>query len=193
MPSGDDLSADKKRLRRIILARRPPVAAAGRARSAMTYAQGLISSAGQPVVGLYAGFGSELDPMPLVWRLWRSGFEVGLPVVVGKGQPLVFRRFSPDVRYVISGYGIREPDDRTPEVLPEVVLAPLVGIDRSGVRLGYGGGFYDRTLAGWRAAGHCPAVFGLAFECQLVSRLPRGPFDILLDGLVTESGTRRFR
>lgn len=144
-------------------------------------------------VGLYAGFGTELDPMPLVRQLWRDGVEVGLPVVVRNGMPLVFRRYSPDVRYVLSSYGIREPEERTPEILPDVVFAPLVGIDRRGVRLGYGGGFYDRTLAAWRGMGHRPPVFGLAFECQLVSRLPRGPFDILLDGLVTEAGVRRFR
>jgi 5-formyltetrahydrofolate cyclo-ligase len=188
-----DIAAEKKRLRKSILTRRPSGSNGPRASGAMLNCRSLLPAGARMSVALYAGFGSELDPMPLVRQLWREGVEVGLPVVVRKGEPLVFRRYSPDVRYVLSSYGIREPDARTPEVLPDVVFAPLVGIDRRGVRLGYGGGFYDRTLAAWCGIGHRPAVFGLAFECQLVSRLPRGPYDILLDGLVTEAGVRRFR
>jgi 5-formyltetrahydrofolate cyclo-ligase len=189
----DDIAAEKKRLRKRILAGRKAAANASRAAGAMRNSLSLLPGDVGMSVALYAGFGSELDPMPLVRQLWRQGIEVGLPVVVENGQPLVFRRYSPAVRYVLSSYGIREPEERTPEVLPDLVFAPLVGIDRRGVRLGYGGGFYDRTLAAWRGMGYRPPVFGLAFECQLVSRLPRGPYDILLDGLVTEAGVRRFR
>jgi len=187
------LQAEKKRIRGQILSLRADQASPGRARAALSRCLGLLPEGARPVIGLYAGFGDELDPVPLVRRLWRAGHEVGLPVVVGKGRPLVFRRFGPEVRYVLSNYGIREPGPDTPEVLPDIVFAPLVGVDRRGVRLGYGGGFYDRTLAAWRAGGHRPALFGLAFECQLVPRLPRGPFDVLLDGLVTEAAVRRFR
>lgn len=187
------LKAEKKRIRGQILARRADQAGPGRARAAMRRCLDLLPDGHRPAVGLYAGFRDELDPMPLVRHLWREGYAVGLPVVAGKGQPLVFRRFGPEVRYVLSNYGIREPGPDTPEILPGIVFAPLVGVDRRGVRLGYGGGFYDRTLAAWRARGHRPAVFGLAFECQLVPRLPRGPFDVLLDGLVTEAAVRRFR
>lgn len=189
----DEIGTEKKRLRKRILARRPAGSNDSRAASAMRHCRTLLPANGPASIGLYAGFGTELDPMPLVRLLWRAGQEVGLPVVVRKGEALIFRRYSPDVRYVLSSYGIREPDARTPEVLPDLIFAPLVGIDRRGVRLGYGGGFYDRTLAAWRGMGHRPAVFGLAFECQLVSRLPRGAYDVLLDGLVTEAGIRRFR
>ncbi len=193
MTGTDDIAAEKKRLRKRILAGRKAAANASRAASAMRNSLSLLPGDVGMSVALYAGFGSELDPMPLVRQLWRQGIEVGLPVVVENGQPLVFRRYSPAVRYVLSSYGIREPEERTPEILPDLVFAPLVGIDRRGVRLGYGGGFYDRTLAAWRGMGYRPPVFGLAFECQLVSRSPRGPYDILLDGLVTEAGVRRFR
>lgn len=193
MTGTDEIAAEKKRLRKSILANRAARSNGSRAAGALRHCHSLMPPGARMSVALYAGFGTELDPMPLVRALWRQGIDVGLPVVVRNGQPLVFRRYSPDVRYVLSGYGIREPDERTPEVLPDLVFAPLVGIDRRGVRLGYGGGFYDRTLAAWRGMGHRPPVFGLAFECQLVPRLPRGPFDILLDGLVTEAGVRRFR
>lgn len=144
-------------------------------------------------VGLYAGFGDELDPAWLTGELRRRGAVVGLPVVVGKGTPLVFRRFAPDIRHTRSAFGISEPAPSVRTVRPDVVLVPLVAVDRAGVRLGYGGGYYDRTIAAWAAVGHRPLLIGLAFEAQLVPRLPRAGHDRRLDMLVTEAATRRFR
>ncbi|WP_417519905.1 5-formyltetrahydrofolate cyclo-ligase [Minwuia sp.] len=188
----NDLAAQKRTLRKSILKQRPHRGGQIRARAALTHCRNLLRSYPAARVGLYAGFRDELDPMPLVRSLTNAGIDVGLPVVVATRQPLVFLHYRPDCRFILSGLGIREPDPRTPLILPDIVIAPLVGIDRRGVRLGYGGGFYDRTLARWRAHGHRAAVFGLAFECQLVPRLPQDRHDIRLDGLITEAGIRRF-
>ena len=188
-----DIKAAKKAARAIVLARRGREGNQVKARAAMKHAAALVRDSSVARVSLYAGFGDELDPMPLVCSLWRVGYDVGLPVVVAPRQPLIFRRYGRDIRWTLSGFGIREPADTVAEVVPDLVLAPLVGIDRRGVRLGYGGGFYDRTIAAWRAQGHRPAIFGLAFEAQLVSRLPQDRYDVRLDGLVTEAGIRRFR
>ncbi|WP_416899460.1 MAG: 5-formyltetrahydrofolate cyclo-ligase [Minwuia sp.] len=193
MTDATGLKDEKKRLRQEVLSRRAALYRMPRARAALTHALDALPDVRGRRLALYAGFRDELDPMPLVDELLRRGAVVGLPVVIGPRRPLVFRRYARNGRFTLSGFGIRELDERTPVVVPEIVLAPLVAIDRRGVRLGYGGGFYDRTLAGWAARGHRPKVFGLAFEAQLVPRLPRDRHDVRLDGLITEAGIRRFR
>lgn len=187
-----ELTSEKKALRRAVLARRARLGGPVRARAALTRCLGLRHDWRGVRVGIYLGFGHELDPMPLVRELVRRGAVVGLPVVVRNRRPLVFRRFLPNVLLQHSDFGIAEPDHRARPVRPDIVLAPLVGIDRSGMRLGYGGGFYDRTIMSWWARGHRPELIGLAFECQVVDRLPAGRHDIRLHGLVTEAAVRRF-
>jgi 5-formyltetrahydrofolate cyclo-ligase len=186
------LTAEKKTIRRKILARRARLYRPVRQRAALTRALDLLRRQPGLRVGLYAGFRDELDPMPLVRRLAAMGVTVGLPVVIGPGRPLVFRRYGVSTRFVRSTFGILEPAETAPEVLPDIVIAPLVGVDRSGARLGYGGGFYDRTMAAWRRRGHRPPLVGLAFETQLVPRLPAGRHDVRLDALITEAAYRSF-
>ncbi|MEC9346465.1 MAG: 5-formyltetrahydrofolate cyclo-ligase [Pseudomonadota bacterium] len=188
------LAEQKRRLRPEILARRGLRGGARRAQAALVRAAWLLErKAPTGAVALFAGFGDELDPMPLARRLARQGRQVLLPVVVRRGEPLRFRAWRPGTRMRRAAFGIREPAHRAPAPVPAIVLVPLVGIDNNGTRLGHGGGYYDRTIAGWRAHGRRPLLVGLAFEAQRVARLPRGRHDRRLDMLVSEAATRRFR
>ncbi len=188
-----DLTVTKPALRRMILKRRAQVHAAWRTQGVLHRAMTLRQDWRGVRVGIFAGFGTEVDPITLVRALTRRGAVVGLPVVVASAQPLVFRRYQPGIRFVISSFGIREPGPRVPVMRPDLVLLPLLGADRRGMRLGYGGGFYDRTIAQWRHAGHRPKLVGMAYETQYVPHVPVGPFDQPLHMLVTEAATRRFR
>lgn len=124
----------------------------------------------------------EADPLPVL-REW-SG-PVALPVVVARAVPLIFRRWSGEP-LVAGAFGTSEPAAEAPELIPHVLIVPLVGFDTRLSRLGYGGGFYDRTLARLRAAGPVTAI-GFAFEGQRLEVIPQEPTDEPLDLIVTES------
>jgi len=140
------------------------------------------------VVSAYWPMDDELDPRPLMRALHARGCTIGLPVVVGRGHALRFRRWRPGDVLHAGGFGTQVPGDACPEVRPRVLLVPLLAFDRAGYRLGYGGGFYDRTLAGLRAAGPLTAV-GLAYGGQEVPQVPRDATDQRLDWIVTEAET----
>lgn len=137
-------------------------------------------------VSAFWPMGSEIDTRPLIAALHARGHVVGLPVTVRRGQPLVFRSWEPGLRLVAGGFGTRVPGPERPEVRPEVVLVPLLAFDRAGYRLGYGGGFYDRTLAALRAVAPVLAV-GVAYAGQEVPEVPRDAHDQRLDWVVTEA------
>ncbi len=112
----------------------------------------------------YLPIRSELDPRPAMAALAALGWRLALPVVTAAEQPLVFRAWTPDAAMVAAGFGLKVPVDG-PEVVPALLLVPMLAFDRRGHRLGYGGGFYDRTLAGLHgrgraAAGHRPRLRG---------------------------------
>ena len=136
---------------------------------------------------------TEMDPLPLLAALASAGLATALPVVAGKARPLVFRRWSPGDETVAAGFGTREPAPANDAIEPDLLLVPLLAFDRAGYRLGYGGGFYDRTLRHLRAAdahGRLRAVsaIGLAFDEQLVDAVPHLDYDERLDGVLTPSG-----
>lgn len=133
----------------------------------------------------------ELDIRPVLEHLHAMGHEIGLPVVVGTGQPLVFRRWSPGAALVAGRFNVHTPPTDAAEVVPQVLLVPLLAFDPEGYRLGYGGGFYDRTLEKLRREAHALAI-GVAYAAQEVPRVPRGPFDQPLDWIVTERAAFRF-
>lgn len=137
------------------------------------------------VVSGYWPLGDELDPRPLMLALAERGARLALPVVEARGLPLGFRAWRPDDEVRPGSFGIPEPRPEAGEVSPRVVLVPMLAFDPSGHRLGYGGGFYDRTLASLRARGRILAV-GLAYAGQEVARVPVGPHDQPLDWVVTE-------
>lgn len=134
---------------------------------------------------------SELDPRPLMRRLEAMGARLALPRTPRRGEPLTFHRWDSATSLVGGRFGVTEPAADTPVVTPDVVLVPLLAFDRSGARLGYGGGFYDLTLAALRRAGPVRAV-GLAYAAQEVERVPVEPHDVRLDAIVTEQGWLRF-
>ena len=126
-----------------------------------------------------------MDAKPLLAALDRLGCVVALPVVVGKGKPLLFRRWRPGVVLKPGSFGLSEPGASEPEVVPRIVFAPLLAFDRLGNRIGWGAGFYDRTLAALRGAGPVVAV-GVAFAAQELARVPAGDRDEPLDWIATE-------
>ena len=170
--------AEKALLRREMLARR--AARDGDHTAALREALG--PGRGRTLAG-YAAMRGEIDPMPLL-RGWDG--PVCLPVVAGKGRPLVFRAWRPGAPLVPGAFGARVPEAGE-EVVPDVLIVPLVAFTRAGDRLGYGGGFYDRTLEALRAWGAVTAI-GFAWSSQEVDALPLEPTDQRLDAVVTERG-----
>ena len=128
---------------------------------------------------------SELDPRPLMRRLEALGATLALPRTPRRGQPLTFHRWDAGTQLVTSRFGVTEPAPETPIVIPDLVLVPLLAFDRTGARLGYGGGYYDVTLAALRSSGPVFAL-GLAYSAQEVERVPTEPHDVRLDAVLTE-------
>src|SRR5690606_38882686 len=128
---------------------------------------------------------SEIDPTPAMARAAAFG-PVAVPVIDGPGQPLRFARWSPGCALVTGPFGAMIPATLN-WMTPEIVIVPLVAFTRTGGRLGYGGGFYDRTLQELRA--HAPILaIGFAFAAQEAADLPIEPTDQPLDLIVTETG-----
>jgi 5-formyltetrahydrofolate cyclo-ligase len=137
--------------------------------------------------------GVEIDVKPLLAQLHASGHPVGLPVVVKKGEPLVFRQWHPGMALVSGGFGTEVPPPVAPEVTPRVLIVPLLAFDGEGYRLGYGGGFYDRTLDKLRTGSAAdPLAVGVAYSAQHVARVPRDDFDQPLDWIATEKAAHHF-
>jgi 5-formyltetrahydrofolate cyclo-ligase len=133
---------------------------------------------------------AEIDPRPAMVRAVLRG-PVLLPVT-RRGRPLLFRHWQPGTPMVRDGYGVEHPDDAQETGTPEVLVVPLLAFDAAGHRLGYGGGYYDRTLTMLRSAAPVTAI-GFAFAAQEVARLPATDTDQTLDGIVTEREVRWFR
>ena len=144
-------------------------------------------------VGGYWPIGGELDCRPLLRALHDLGCWCALPVVTGAGQPLRFRLWQPGDALAPGAAGTLEPAEDAPEILPEVLLVPLLGFDAAGHRLGQGGGHYDRTLAAMRASGDPVRAVGLAFAVQEVPELPATGLDQRVDWVVTERRVWRFQ
>ena len=138
------------------------------------------------VVGLYAAIRSELNPAGLAAALHAEGRELALPATPVWGQPLVFRRWHPGAPLVRGRMNVPEPSPEAEVVTIDVAVAPPVAFDRRCFRIGYGAGFYDRTLAHLRRTRPVRAI-GIAFACQEVDRVPDEPHDIPLDAIATET------
>ena len=176
------------KLRRAEAAAEDPVAAGyalcERVLGALSFPAGCVVSAYWPI-------GSEIDPRPLMHRLHDDGHPIALPVVAEAGGPLMFRAWRPEDPLEPAGFDTRVPLENQPELTPRVLIVPLLAFDRSGHRLGYGGGYYDRTLAGLRGAGTVltgpVSAVGAAYAAQEVVAVPRGDDDQVLDWIVTEA------
>ncbi len=128
----------------------------------------------------------EFDVRPLMAALFARGHVCALPVVAGRGRALVFRVWEPGDELVEGTFGTSVPTDDAAEVTPRVLVVPMLAFDARGYRLGYGGGCYDRTLAGLRAEGRVDCAVGLAFAAQRVDKVPNDATDQRLDWVVTE-------
>ena len=133
----------------------------------------------------------EMDVRPALQHYHREGHRIGLPVVTGKYQPLLFRSWHPEAALVKGDFRVMTPPPEAPDIVPSILLVPLLAFDPDGYRLGYGGGFYDRTLAKLRTEAHAVAV-GIAYAAQEVPAVPRGAFDQPLDFVVTERSVFKF-
>lgn len=185
-----DIDDEKAGLRRTLRERRKAAHAADAAGAAVALARNLASLPilpGAAVAG-YVAHGSEIDPLPALLDFARRGHALCLPVVVAPGRPLVFRTWEETHALEAGEFDIPAPVGGE-ELLPDVVLVPLVGFDRAGGRLGQGGGFYDRSLPALRAAKPAFAAIGLAFSIQEVASVPRAATDAALDWVVTEKET----
>jgi 5-formyltetrahydrofolate cyclo-ligase len=140
------------------------------------------------VVAGFQPIRSEIDVRPLMLALAAAtGADLAMPVVIARGQALLFRRWQADTALTDGPFGTAHPADSEPVLAPDLVLVPLLAFDRRRHRLGYGAGFYDRTLAGLRAAGTITAV-GIAYGTQEVDQVPVGDHDQVLDLVLTERG-----
>jgi len=139
------------------------------------------------VVSAFLAIGEEIDAVSVL-----DGFNVtiALPVMVAKAHPLQFRAWRPGDPLVDRMWGIREPADTAEVVRPDILLVPLLAFDARGFRLGYGGGFYDRTLQELRSEKAVTAI-GVAFDEQRVDAVPRDGYDQSLDWVLTPSGLLR--
>jgi 5-formyltetrahydrofolate cyclo-ligase len=139
------------------------------------------------IVSGFAPMPDELRVWPLLRCLAKEGAELALPVMQGKGLPLIFRAWGPGDAMDKGAWDISEPKADKPVLEPDILLVPLLAFDRHGWRLGYGGGFYDRTLSGLRARKSVTAV-GLGYDEQLVDAVPHLPYDQRLDWVLVPSG-----
>ncbi|WP_434613258.1 5-formyltetrahydrofolate cyclo-ligase [Tabrizicola sp. M-4] len=172
--------------RKAAFAARKEAFARGQGQAAELLADVLAPHRGKVLAG-YMAMRTEIDPTAAMAA--HQG-PVGVPVILGAGQALRFREWSPGCAMVAGEFGAFIPADGA-WVEPEVVIVPLVGFDARGYRLGYGGGFYDRTLAGLRAR-HGVLAVGFAFAAQELPEVPIDQYDQRLDVIVTEQGIRHF-
>lgn len=151
----------------------------------------MLNVPGGSVVGGYIAIGDEADPHILLKKLTVQHCTIAFPRVSAKDEPLAFHCWAPGQNLQRGTYGIPEPSKDWPLAYPKILLVPLLAFDRNGHRLGYGGGYYDRTLDFLRANSTVRAI-GVAYSGQEVAELPREEHDHRLDAIITENGVRNF-
>jgi len=186
----------KATLRKQVLARRHAAHAADLAgdreasRAAMDHFLAARLHTGAEVISGYRPIRTEIDPTPLMEALHGAGHRLCVPVIQGRGLALRFREWRPGAEMIEGEFGALVPVAGD-WLEPRLLIAPLVAFDANGGRLGYGGGFYDRSLQGLRAQDQAmrrTLAVGFAYSAQQVDAVPRGPADQPLDAIVTEHG-----
>ena len=179
-----DLSEIKQAARKAAFARRAEAQRVGSGTGARRLAEVLTAWRGAPIAG-YLPIRTEIDPRPAMAEAAAHG-PVAVPVILGAGQPLAFSLWEPGCALREGPFGAMVPE-RDRFIEPEILIVPLVAFDRHGARLGYGGGFYDRTLEMLRSRRPTRAI-GFAWAAQEADTLPLEPTDQPLDMVVTETG-----
>jgi 5-formyltetrahydrofolate cyclo-ligase len=185
--SPQSVSLVKSELRREVAARRDalPVGARSVAADAIAAPPFPLTIATGAIVSGFMPIKSEINPLPLMKTLADAGARLALPVVAGRSKPLIMRAWNFGEPLASGVWGIREPRPEAPEVEPDILLVPLLAFDRTGHRLGYGGGYYDLTIALLRARKSIVAI-GLAYAAQEIAAVPATPRDAALDLVLTE-------
>ena len=137
------------------------------------------------IVSAFSPMKSEINPIPLMRKLQDAGAQLALPVIVGRGKPLIMRAWKFGDPFKAGQWGIREPVAEAPEVYPDILIVPLAAFDRHGHRIGFGAGYYDMTIGALRAKKKVTAV-GIAFAAQEIERVPATDRDARLDFMLTE-------
>ncbi len=184
----DDVAIAKATLRKIATNQRGRLSSVERAEKSVQACKYFLEHADfrhAEKIALYWPIGDELDCRWLIEKL----NSVALPCIVGSSQPLVFREFEGENKLVSAPFGTHEPAPDALEITPDIVVLPLLAFDKSGARLGYGGGFYDRTLD---AMSNRPILVGVAFDTQEQDFVPTASHDRALDMIVTETGVTKF-
>ena len=151
----------------------------------------LIARTQGSVISGYLPIRDELSPVPLLEALNAQDRILVLPVIETKWAPLIFRLWRPGDPLRNAGFGLREPLADRPLIPPDILLIPLAAFDSTGFRIGYGGGYYDRTLALYRAE-RMVAAIGIAYDEQEVPSFMHSPHDQRLDYVITPAGVRIF-
>jgi 5-formyltetrahydrofolate cyclo-ligase len=184
---------DKPAARALAKTRRAAIPSEHRQRlseALVTHTAWLSSLTPGSIVSGFLSIGDEIDLGPLMLALNERGHRLALPVMQGKATPLLFRAYAPGDALATTTWGIREPFPAAPTVAPDILLVPLLAFDHTGNRLGYGGGFYDRTITEARNRRDITAV-GVAFDEQRLDAVPLGDYDEPLDWVLTPSGPHR--
>ncbi len=144
------------------------------------------------IVSGFSPMRTEINPLPLLRKLSDAGAGLALPVVQGRGKPLIMRTWHFGAPLKSGQWGIREPMPPAPEVAPDILIVPLAAFDRQGHRIGYGAGYYDITIAALRARKNVVAI-GIAFAAQEIPKVPATERDARLDLVLTEREVIDFR
>lgn len=184
-------AAARAALRRAMIAARQAMPAAALEQASariLEHLAGLLLGRPAGRIGFCWPIRAEVDCRPLVARLLAAGWQAAMPTVVALEAPMEFRAWSPDAPMAADPYGIPVPATSA-TATPDVLLLPLVAFDAAGYRLGYGGGYFDRTLA---ACAPRPLTIGVGFDLCAVATIHPEAHDVPLDLIVTEGGIRRF-
>tara|TARA_X000000368_G_scaffold167410_2_gene132096 strand:+ start:114 stop:692 length:579 start_codon:yes stop_codon:yes gene_type:complete len=142
-------------------------------------------------IALYFPINSEFKTLQLMKALFFDGRKICLPIVVKKSLPLIFKEWTPEIEMIRSSFKIPIPQTGK-ELIPDLIISPLLSYDKRGVRLGYGGGFYDRTVAHLRKK-RTVLYLGIAFpEQKSYVNIPKEDHDIILDGVIGSFGVQIF-
>jgi 5-formyltetrahydrofolate cyclo-ligase len=192
--SADQIPRQKELVRNEALARRDALPATQRQAAAEIIAARKFPVA-IPRGAVVSGFmpmKSEINPLPLLKRLAAAGAKLALPVVAGRGKPLIMRAWEFGAPLEAGVWGIRQPKADAPEIDPDILIVPLAAFDRAGHRIGYGAGYYDMTITRLRGI-KSVVVLGIGFAAQEIPRVPTTERDARLDLVLTEREIIDFR